>query len=155
MAWLLLQLLACGSYGLQETIVVAEGTVEVATEPAVMLTFDSVPADGRAMAGAEFAIVNIGEDSVTIQAIEVSTTDPETGADVFWTEAEQVDAPLPIPRTLKTGERFPLQLVFQPEAVYDYQGRVLVRFAGDALVERALVGEGCAPGSSGCVTPAD
>jgi hypothetical protein len=155
MSWFLSQLLACGSYGLQETIVVAEGTVEVATEPSAMLTFDTVPFDGRAMAGAEFAIVNVGEDSVTVNAIEVSTTHPETGADVFRTEAEQVDEPLPIPRTLKTGERFPLQLLFQPDAVDAYQGRVLVRFAGDALVERALFGEGCDPDASGCVAPAD
>ena len=151
MVWLPMLLVACGSYGLQTTIAQTDGVVEVETEPAAMVTFASVPGDGRALARGDLAIVNVGEDSVTLHAVEVSTTAPTADADVFLTEADVADEPLPVPRTMKPGERFPLKLLFRPDAVDTFQGRLLARFDGDAVIERVLVGEGCDPDASGCV----
>ncbi|MEN9786789.1 MAG: hypothetical protein RLZZ299_2053 [Pseudomonadota bacterium] len=153
MVWLPTLLLACGSYGLQTTIAPADGEVAVETEPLAMVTFDAVPGDGRAFARGDLAIVNIGEASVTLNAVEVSTTAPSADADVFRTEAADARDPLPLPRTMKSGERFPLKLLFRPDAVDTFQGRVLARFEGDAVIERVLVGEGCDPESDGCVAP--
>lgn len=129
----LLPLCACGEVGLVEDVD-AIGEALVTVEPQGQIRFDRASPEGRSQSE-EVLIVSSGDADVYISDVWVESST----ASVFYTEND-----LPFPKYLDPGEEIPVTIRFAPVAAGTFNGTLVVESGLEgALLERALVGEGC------------
>lgn len=129
---LLAFLSGCGSFGLVE-VGGDEGAL-VAVSPEGQIRFDEASPSGRTQA--EEVMLSAGGDLPVY--IAAAWVESEEG--VFFTGDT-----LPFPRTLDPGEELPITVRFAPDDAGTFHGTLVIETGTEgALLERTLVGEGCA-----------
>jgi hypothetical protein len=133
-ALVLLSLAGCGSFGL-DPLGGDEGDAFVTIEPAGQIRFDRASPSGRSQSE-EVTIVSSGGVPVYVADVWVESST----ANVFYTGNE-----LPFPKTMDPGEELPVVIRFAPVAAGTFHGTLVVEAGTEgAVLERQLVGEGCA-----------
>ncbi|MDP2312737.1 MAG: hypothetical protein Q8P41_07515 [Pseudomonadota bacterium] len=129
---ILLLLVGCGEFGLQEAVEVG-GAPLVAVAPGGQIRFDEASPRGRSQSEE----VTIGSDGDVAAYVAAVWVESESGD--FYTNEE-----LPFPKVMEPGEAIPITVRFMPASAGTFHGTLIVESGTDGtLLERQLVGEGC------------
>ena len=131
-AMLLFWLVGCGSFGLQSIeLVEAEGHLGIAPTGTVDFGKEIVN-QGSSL---QTVTLNVQGD-VGVRVVSVWV---ESSAGAF-----SIDGVPPIPKRLEPGQQVGVKIRFEPGGKGDFSGTFVAETAGGNIVERELIGQGCA-----------